>query len=330
MISPACGPHVAIVPRDEGKPMAQASGLRGCVSNHVFPLRAHYYSSSAPSLFRTRLSPCVALQRSIQVPDVTSDGVSIHYEVTGQGSPVLLLAGLAGVGASWGPQIGLFAGRHRVIVPDHRGTGASTHTASGMTITQHALDMARVVADAGCGPVHAVGSSTGGAIAQVLAIHHRHWLRSATILSSIARADAFYRRQFDMRRRMLADSGLRASTEANALFLFDPAFMRDHPQQVQGWVDATASVAFEREIAFARIDMIVGHDAFDALPSITTPTLVLVGKRDFCAPAHLSAELAERIPGAEFAVLDGGHFIFLEKPALLHDTVEAFIARHEG
>ncbi|GAB7549707.1 alpha/beta fold hydrolase [Cupriavidus sp. 8B] len=167
------------------------------------------------------------------MPNVTSDGVSIHYEVKGQGSPVLLLAGLAGAGASWGPQIDLFAEHHQVIVPDHRGTGASEHTAHAMTITQHARDMTRVIEAAGCGPVHVVGSSTGGAIAQLLAIHHRERLCSATIVSSIARADTFYRRQFDMRRRMLTDSGLRASTEANALFLFDPRFMREHPEQVQ-------------------------------------------------------------------------------------------------
>lgn len=263
------------------------------------------------------------------MPSVMSDGVSIHYEVTGQGSPVLLLAGLAGVGASWGPQIDLFAAHHRVIVPDHRGTGASEHTARGMTIAQHARDMARVIEAAGGEPVHAVGSSTGGAIAQLLAIRHRHLLRSVTIISSIARADAFYRRQFEMRRRMLRDSGLRASTEANALFLFDPRFMRAHPERVRAWVDAASAGPYEPEISLARIDMIVGHDAFDDLPSIATPALVLVGRHDFCAPAHFSAELAERIPHAEFATLDGGHFIFLEKPDLLHDTVEAFIARHE-
>ncbi len=263
------------------------------------------------------------------MPSITSDGVSIHYEVDGQGSPVLLLAGLAGVGASWGAQIDLFAEHHQVIVPDHRGTGASEYTTRDMTITQHARDMARVIDAVGCGPVHVVGSSTGGAIAQLLAIHHRELLLSATIVSSIARADAFYRRQFDMRRRMLTDSGLRASTEANALFLFDPKFTREHPEQVQAWVNTASAGTFEPKIVFTRIDMIVGHDAFDDLPSITTPTLVLVGERDFCAPPYFSAELAERIPGAEFAILDGGHFIFLEKPVLLHDTIEAFIARHQ-
>ena len=126
-----------------------------------------------------------------------------------------------------------------------RGTGASEHTARDMTITQHARDMARVIEAVGCGPVHVVGSSTGGAIAQVLAISHRELLRSATLVSSIARADAFSRRQFAMRRRMLTDSGLRASTEANALFLFEPKFIREHPEKVQAWVDTSSAGTFK-------------------------------------------------------------------------------------
>lgn len=264
------------------------------------------------------------------MPSVLSDGVSIHYALTGAGSPVLLLAGLGGLGASWGPQIALFAASHQVIVPDHRGTGASGHTTDGMSIAQHALDMARVIDAVGCGPVHVIGSSTGGAIAQLLAIRHRELLRSATLMSSIARPDAYYRRQFDMRRRMLADSGLRASTEANALFLFDPAYTRAHPERVQAWVDSTASASFEPQIAFARIDMLLAHDAYDELPTITTPTLVLVGEHDFCAPPYFSAELAERIPGARLIRLDGGHFLFLEQPELVHGTIESFIASHES
>ena len=48
----------------------------------------------------------------------------------------------------------------------------------------------------------------------------------------------------------------------------------------------------------------------------------------YCA-AQPSAEIAARIPGAGLVMLDGGQFIFLEQPHLLHDTVEGFIARHE-
>jgi aminoacrylate hydrolase len=129
---------------------------------------------------------------------------------------------------------------------------------------------------------------------------------------------------------MLNDCGLRASTEANALFLFDPVFAREHPQRVEAWIDAASAGTFDPEIAFARIDMIVGHDALERLPTITTPTLILVGARDFCTPPHFSVELTRAIPGAELQTLDGGHFVFLEHPETFHQAVEAFIARHGG
>ena len=264
------------------------------------------------------------------MPSVQSDGTAIHYDVVGEGAPVVLIAGLAGTGGSWGSQIDLFAKDHLVIVPDHRGTGRSERTIKDMTIAQHARDIARVVEDVGCGRVHVIGSSTGGAIAQLLAINHREVLKTITIASSLARADAFYQRQFAMRRRMLADSGLRASTEANALFLFAPEFTRLNPKRVRAWVESASSVEFDREITFARIDMIVGHDAYDALPLIDTPTLVLVGNADFCSPPYFSAELAARIPRSEHVMLEGGHFIFIEKPELFHRTVRAFILRHEA
>jgi aminoacrylate hydrolase len=246
------------------------------------------------------------------MPTVTSDGVSIAYEVVGRGPPVLMLAGLAGVGRSWGPQVDLFAKSHTVILPDHRGTGSSELTTANMTIRQHAADMARVLDAVGLDAAHVIGYSTGGAIAQLMGIHHAAKVTSLTIASSLARADAYFRRQFAMRRRMLVDSGPRAAIEASALFLFDPEFQRNNVSAIERWVDVASSAAYEPAIATARIDMIVSHDALDDLPRITCPTHIVGGSRDFCAPPYFSRELAKAIHGARLTMLDGGHFVFLD------------------
>ena len=211
------------------------------------------------------------------MPTVTSDGVSIAYEVVGRGPPVLMLAGLAGVGRSWGPQVDLFAQSFTVILPDHRGTGASERTTANMTVRQHAADTARVLDAVGLGACHVIGYSTGGAIAQLMGIHHARHVTSLTIAASLARADAYFRRQFVMRRRMLADSGPRAAIEASALFLFDPEFQRSNVSTVERWVDVASSAAYDPAIAAARIDMIVSHDALDDLPRITCPTHIIAG-----------------------------------------------------
>ena len=54
------------------------------------------------------------------------NGVGIHYEVTGEGSPVVLLHGFPDSGRLWRNQVpALAAAGHRVIVPDLRGYGES-------------------------------------------------------------------------------------------------------------------------------------------------------------------------------------------------------------
>ena len=54
------------------------------------------------------------------------NGISIHYAVYGQGSPVILLHGGLANGDYWGSQIQALAPHHTVIVMDSRGHGRST------------------------------------------------------------------------------------------------------------------------------------------------------------------------------------------------------------
>jgi aminoacrylate hydrolase len=261
---------------------------------------------------------------------VQSADAEIHYEVMGAGSPVMLVAGLGGVGATWGPQTELFARNHTVIVPDHRGTGKSTHTAKGQTIAQHAADFALIVEHLGLGPVHCVGSSTGGAITQEMAIAHPSLVKTATIASSWARVDPFFRRQFTARAQMIASAGVKAATEMGALFLFDPRFQMTNQPAVQAWVDAAVKGATAADIALKRMDMILAHDRLADLAGIRCPTLVIVGEADFCTPPHLSEQMAAAIPGAELVKLAGGHFFYVEHPEAFHAHVEAFMARNGG
>lgn len=264
------------------------------------------------------------------MPMFQSTDAEIYYEVTGSGTPVMLIAGLGGVGATWGPQPALFSKKHQVIVPDHRGTGRSTHTMSGQTIAQHATDFAAIIESLGIGPVHLVGSSTGGAITQAMALDHPDLVKTATIASSWARVDAFFRRQFTARAAMIASAGVKAATEMGALFLFDPRFQMTNQPAVQAWVDAAVKGASASELAIKRMDMILAHDRLDDLGKIKCPTLVIVGESDFCTPPHLSEQMAAAIPGAELAMLPGGHFFYMEHPQAFHDRVEAFIAKHGG
>lgn len=259
------------------------------------------------------------------MPKMKVAGIELAYSRRGRGDPVMLIAGLSGRGEGWGDQVDLFAAEFDVIVPDHPGTGDSGHP-DRFSLEHHAEAMAGLIDALGSGPAHIVGSSTGGAIAQRMALDHPHTVRTTSLVSSWARADDFFRHQFAVRQDTLRRLGTGAYSDLTALFLFSPVFFRDHYEEVGRWRAAAAQG--DVDVMSDRIDMIIAHDELQRLGNIDVPTLVLVGDADACTPPHLSRELAEAIPGADFVVLEGGHLIYKESVERFHRVVSGFVRRH--
>ena len=258
---------------------------------------------------------------------------ALYYETHGDPSnpAVLLVSGLGGVGQSWGPQIERFAQKYLVLLPDQRGTGKSTRAKEGYSTEQLAADMASMLDHLALGPVHVIGSSTGGAIAQHLALERPELVRSLVLSSTFARFDAFTHREFQVRRKMAAEWERHTLFSAYALFLFSPRYTRDHPEKVTAWIERAAShpeAPGDREIALKRIDMISTHDALSRLGDLRKPVLVLCGDRNLCTPLPLSHELVRAIPHAEFHLFeDAGELIELEQEELFFQVVHSFLDR---
>ena len=264
------------------------------------------------------------------MPLVAVNGIQIHYEDVGSGEPLLLLSGLGGAARSWGPNVAALGSRYRTIAADHRGTGSSSRPEDGYTIEAHATDMAELLRHLDTGPSHIVGSSTGGAIAQMMALEHPDVVRSLTLVSSWARADEFFRQQFVVRRRTLVELGPEAYSDLSALFLFSPEFIASGADAVRQWRERSAAGPDAVAIMAKRIDMILAFDVLDRLGAIAVPTLVLVGSVDGCTPPHFSRQLASAIPGARLEVIEGGHLIYKERPEEFQSAVFGFLESVHG
>lgn len=261
-----------------------------------------------------------------------TQGISLHYETYGDPAdpPVLLLSGLAGVGTSWSNQTGRFAARYHVVVPDQRGTGQTSRSEVGHSTEQLAADMGSLIDYLGVGPTHVVGASTGGAIAQYMALNHPHTVATLTLVASFARFDAYLRREFAARRKMAAEWDRGALLSAYSVFLFSPTFARNNAEKVSAWIKRAAALPMQPrdvDISLQRIDMITAHDTLDRLGHIAQPTLVICGEHDFCTPLPHSQELAAGIPDAELVVPDCGHFVELELEDQFFELVSGFIGR---
>src|ERR1700759_1241965 len=97
-----------------------------------------------------------------------TDG-SLHYEVEGDGPPLMLVPGLGGNGSFWAPQVAAWSKHFRTIVHDHRGTGKSSKDRITYSVAQMARDVLDLADGLGIERFHFAGHSTGGAIGQVLA-----------------------------------------------------------------------------------------------------------------------------------------------------------------
>ena len=71
-------------------------------------------------------------------------------------------------------------------------------------------------------------------------------------------------------------------------------------------------------------------DWLERLREVRCPTLVIAGALDVGAPVAMSQAMAERIPGAELAVVaDAAHLSVIEQPAVFASLVQRYLERIE-
>lgn len=248
--------------------------------------------------------------------------VEIHYEVFGEGAPIVLVAGLADDRLSWQLQVEAFNLDHQVIVFDNRGIGRSTIAPGPYDVREMAEDCHALVGSLGLSGVTAVGSSMGGAICQRWALEHPEDIGRLVLTNTWARRDSFLEALFTHWIRLGEQDNQQAILESLLLFCFSPEFLEANPQVRPEFYEAGLP---NLEGFIAGSHACRSHDALDRLSEIKQPTLVIAGEHDLVTRPGLSGELANQIPTAELAVLSTGHMVFWERAEEFNDLVLEFL-----
>jgi 3-oxoadipate enol-lactonase len=106
--------------------------------------------------------------------------------------------------------------------------------------------------------------------------------------------------------------------------LFSALFAATHPGVVADYRDRLLRMD---AAAYARCcEAVAGVDLHGRLREILAPTLVIAGGADVAAPVAMAAEIAELIPAARLAILEGaGHLSCVEQPAAFAGLVLSFL-----
>ncbi|MET8764765.1 alpha/beta fold hydrolase [Lentzea sp. NPDC004782] len=233
-----------------------------------------------------------------------ADGTALFYSVEGSGPPLLLIAGQSNSSRWWSQVAPMFATRFTTIVTDHRGTGSSDKPETPYSTELFASDCVAVLDDAGIGKAHVYGTSMGGRIAQWIAASHGDRVDRLVLGCTSPGGPHAIERSAEVRRSLAQVDPMKARRALEEL-MYTPAYKG--PFSTLG--DPSMPPYARKLHLFASAE----HDAWDVLPSITAPTLVVHGTDDIFNPTANAPLITSRIPGARMHLVEGARHGYFEE-----------------
>ena len=260
------------------------------------------------------------------MPFATVNGSQFHYDITGNGPPLILVTGLAGVASYWDANLASLSKHFTVIRYDHRGTGRSVRSEQAYSIELLTEDLVGLMDVLEIDRASIVGHSTGGAIGQVLAARYPDRVDRVVLYASWATLCPQMKLCFELRRSLLESNGPEAYHRASPIFLYPPRFVCEEWERLERGVAASIADTTTQTILDARAEAVVSFNGLPYLPKIAAPTLVLVAKDDVLTPPIASEELARGIAGATLQVLSyGAHAVSVCEPETFNHAVLSFL-----
>jgi 3-oxoadipate enol-lactonase len=174
---------------------------------------------------------------------------------------------------------------------------------------------------------HFVGLSIGGMIGQQLAVSHGDRLGAVILCDTTSAIPPENAPMFLQRAATAREQGMQPLVEPTIERWFTEGFLAEHPDQVRPVADMVAGTPVE---GYAHgCETIAKLNMTAKLPSVTTPTLVIVGAEDPGTPVAASQVIHAAIPGSELYVIDdASHFCNWQQPAVFNAAVTRFLSKH--
>lgn len=198
--------------------------------------------------------------------------------------------------------------------------------APGTTTREMAEDLSLAMDRLGIAKSVVVGVSQGGMIAQWLAIDHAEKVEKLALVVTLSKSnptsEQVISRWIDMARK--GDyKGIMLDTAEKS---YSPKRLRFSKMEYGLLGNFGKPKSFERFIIQA--ESCLSHNAFDNLPSISCPTIIIGGTDDRIVSGEASREIADKVPGSSLFMYEGlGHGLYEEAPDFL-DRI-AFFAKPE-
>jgi 3-oxoadipate enol-lactonase len=260
------------------------------------------------------------------MPTLRLNQVDLHYEVNGNGPPLLFIHGLGSSTQDWEPQVREFSLTYQVFTLDLRGHGRSGKPPGPYSIPLFASDLAALLEALGIQSTHVVGLSLGGCVAFQLALDFPGRVKTLVIVNS---APEFIRRSFKTwleiwrRTAIVRWRGLRQ--------MGDRISRRLLPHAEQAPLRETFVERFAQNDPQAYLNSLkalIGWSVKDRLGAIQCPVLVVSAEHDY-TPLAFKEAYVRQLPDARLVLIpDSHHALPVELPEEFNAVVAEFLAAH--
>ena len=268
----------------------------------------------------------------------TKDGIDLHYEEVGEGTPILFIHEFGGNHQSWEPQLRFFSRRYRCITYAARGYPPSDVPTR---LDQYSQDLAAedalaVLDGLGIAKAHIVGLSMGGFCTVHFGLRFPQRALSLTIAGAGYGCEKEFEDYFRGVSREVADKFETLGAEAFApIYGAGASRVQFQNKDPLGWQEFVARLATHDRVGAAMTMRGVQArrpsfwDLEEGLKKMMVPSLVVVGDEDdHCLQPGLY--LKRTIPACGLSIFPKtGHTLNLEEPAAFNALLAEFFAQVE-
>ncbi|MBS1151476.1 MAG: alpha/beta fold family hydrolase [Myxococcaceae bacterium] len=278
----------------------------------------------------------------------TDPGADLWFQVQGDGEPSAVLCdGLGCDGFVWKYLLPVLRQNQRVLRWHYRGHGQSGVPADASRIGMEfsCSDLLRLMDHAGLERSVIFGHSMGVQVA--LEFHRRHASRVAGLVllcgsygnpldtwhdhSLLRKAFPLIRAAVEKAPHLARRITSRLKTSVALEFSLRTELNRDLLARDDFWPYLEHLSKMDPLMFVRTLDSLKDHSAWDHLPHVDVPVLVVGGEIDRFTPVWLSERMANHIPGCDYLFVPGGsHTAPLERSSLVNDRIQHFLQTRVG
>ena len=265
---------------------------------------------------------------------VSVNGLRFRVQMTGEGTPLVMIMGLGAPGDKWRHNYELLSRYFTCIMPDNRGAGGSDKPeAEAYTTDEMSDDILGIMDALGIDRAHLMGVSMGGAIAQLVALKRPQAVKSLILTSTCASPSPAFAKALELLGGLRSEVDGAVLKQLNLWMTFGQYTQCHHPEKVAATILADSAMPYPMpDYAYrAQCRACLTHDTSARLGELKMPVLIAAGAKDLFMNMEKTMELVNGIEQAEFYLCpEGGHIHQWEYPDVYDSVVLGFLLKQES